>query len=135
MSPCYVAEPATVCITHQALVCPLGAVHQGCMAFPPALGSWPHPLDHLWLLSRVSQPLVAFGYGEHPRTPAPSRTFSRVLEPSHITIGQLTPGTDSGLLCPSVSLEGKGIDCWDEALEAHGWPESVPKGGIWLPIL
>lgn len=22
MSPCYVAEPATVCITHQALVCP-----------------------------------------------------------------------------------------------------------------
>lgn len=98
------------------------------MAFPPALVSWPHPLDHLWLLSRVSQPLVTFGYGEHQGLPGPSRTFSRVLEPSHITIGQLTPGTDSGLLCSSVSLEGNGIDCWDKAWKLMDGLSQYPRG-------
>lgn len=108
-----------VCITHRALVSPRGAVHQGCMACPPALVFWFYPLDHLWLLPQVSQPLVTFGHGEHQGVLAPSGTFSRVLESSHMTIGQLTLGVDSGLSCPSDSLERNGIDYWDEALKVH----------------
>ena len=73
----------------------------------------------LWLLPRVSQPLVTFGHGEHQGDLAPSRNFSKVLEPNHMTIGQLTLGIDSGLPCPSVSRERNGIDYWDEALEVH----------------
>lgn len=61
--------------------------YQGRLALHSVLVSRLCPEVHLRLLPMA----VTSGHGEHQAALAFSETFSRILEPSHMTIGQLTP--------------------------------------------
>lgn len=91
----------------------------------------------LWSTCDYCQWLVTSGHCEHQAALAFSETFSRILEPSHTTIGQLTPQLifPCSLVLPLGFPGRNGSSYCDGASGVPCCSESLPNLQLWLPIL